>query len=155
MELVHVVAGSLQGQGIQNLIRQGVTLTVCLHLDLVETVLRNTIPDLILHDMHANFLQLLTQLSDVIADNPVMDIHVGSVIEHGKRTADVDFQSCCDVLCFLFCLLTEHVIKVLQDGHILRFGVLHVFLIDQSHTTVDDGLLNRSEAFLSANDQFT
>ena len=52
----------------------------------------NTPPHGILHDQHTEFFQLLAQLLDVEADDTVVDIHVGVVVENVQRTLDVDFQ---------------------------------------------------------------
>ena len=59
MELIHVVTGGLSG------------LSVC----------SDSAPDLILYNQHSQFLQLLTEFLDVVADQPVVDIDVGSVVE--------------------------------------------------------------------------
>ena len=42
----------------------------------------------------------------------------------------------------------------MKDGHILRFRVSQIVLIDQPHTTVDDGFLHRGKSILAGNDQF-
>ncbi len=102
MELVEIVAGRFMGSAVDG----------------------HTVPDLILHHQHPDFLELLAQLLDVVADDAAVHIHVRVMVEHIQRTGDVDFQSGGDVLRFLFILRTEGIIQVLQQRHILRFGSL-------------------------------
>ena len=61
----------------------------------------DSVPDLILYNQHADFLQLFSELLDVNADQTVADIHIRPVIEDIERAFDIDFQCGCDPLCFL------------------------------------------------------
>ena len=115
----------------------------------------NAVPHLILYDQHTDLFQLFAQLLDVIADNAAVDVHIGPVIEHIQRTGNVNFQSSGNKLGFLFFLLPEGIVKILQNGHILRLGIVEVVLVDQSHTAVNDRLFDRSKTVLTADDQFT
>ena len=101
------------------------------------------VPYLVLDDQHSDFLQLLTQLLNVIADHPVADIHICAVVKHIQRAVYIDFQGCGNELCFLFLLLSQAVIQVPQNGHILRFGVTEVFPVNHPHTAVNNGFLYR------------
>ena len=51
---------------------------------------RFTPPDLILHHQHTDLFQLLAQLLDVIADQPVIVIYVGAVVKQVQRTGHID-----------------------------------------------------------------
>ena len=133
MELVHIVAGGFTG----------------------ITVGGHTPPDLILHHQHTDLFQLLAQLLDVIADNAVVDVHIALVVEHIEGAGHIDFQCRGDVLCLFFLLCPQQVVKVLQDRHILRAGVIEVSLIDQPHTAVNDGFLHRLQALFATHDQLT
>ena len=113
----------------------------------------DTVPHLVLNHQHTDFLELLAQLLDVVADNPVIDVYIASVVEHVEGAGDVDFQRRGDVLGFFFVLRPQQVIQVLQDGHILRAGVVEVGLIDQPHTAVNDGFLYRLQALFAAHNQ--
>ena len=84
------------------------------------TVDGDTVPHLILYHQHTDFFKLLAQFLDVIADNPVINVHIALMIEHIQRTRYIDFQCRCNVLSFFFFLLPQQVIKVLQNRHILR-----------------------------------
>ncbi len=42
----------------------------------------HAVPDLILHHQHPNFLELLAQLLDVVADDAAIHIHVRVMVEH-------------------------------------------------------------------------
>ena len=77
------------------------------------------------------FLQLLAQLLDVVADNAVVDVHIALMVEHIEGAGHIDFQRRGDVLCFLFLLRPQQVVKILQNGHILRAGVIEIGLINQ------------------------
>ena len=46
------------------------------------TVDRHPVPYLILDDEHPDLFQLFSQLLNVKADNPVIDIHVCPVVKH-------------------------------------------------------------------------
>ncbi len=52
----------------------------------------HTVPHLILYHQHTDFLELLAQLLDVIADHPVIDIHIGLVVETGSESRLHRFQ---------------------------------------------------------------
>ena len=119
------------------------------------TVDGNAVPHLILNYQHTDFFKLLTQFLDVVADNPVINIHIALMIEHIQRTRYIDFQCRCNVLSFFFFLLPKQVIQILQYGHILRARVIEIGLIDQAHTTVNNGFLHRLQALLTAHDQLT
>ena len=142
MKFVHVVPGGFLDSRVPILY-------------LVEPVGRHPVPHLVLDNVHPDFLQLLAQLPDVIAHDPVMDVHIGAVIEHGKRTADIDFQSGSDVLGFLFLLHPKLVVQVLQNGHFLRDGIVQILPVHQPDTAVNDGLFHRGQSILAAHNQLT
>ena len=66
---------------------------------------RHAAPHLVLHDEHADLLQLLAKLLDVIADKAVVDVHIGPVIEQVQRAFDVNLKRRCHTVRFLFLLL--------------------------------------------------
>ena len=131
MHLVDVVAGGLVGGAVDG----------------------DTVPHLVLDHQHTDFFQLLAQFLNVITDNAVVDVHIGPMVEHIEGAGHIDFQRRGDVLCFLFVLRPQQVVKVLQNGHILWSGVIEILLIHQPHTTVDDGFLHRLQPLLAAHDQ--
>ena len=119
------------------------------------TIDGDAVPYLVLDHQHTDLFQLLAQLLDVIADNAVVDVHIALVVEHIEGAGHIDFQRRGDVLCLFFLLRPQQIVKVLQNGHILRAGVIEIGLIDQPHTTVNDGFLHRLQALFAAHDQFT
>ena len=119
------------------------------------TVDGDTVPHLILNYQHSDFFKLLAQFLDVIADNPVINVHIALVVEHIEGAGYIDFKSRSDILGFLFLLFPKQVIQILQYGHILRARVIEIGLIDQPHTTVNNGFLHRLQALLTAHDQLT
>ena len=80
------------------------------------------------------------------------DVHIAAVIENIQRASDVDFQRRGDVLGFLLILRPQEVIQVLQDRHIFRARVIQIIVVDQPHTAVDDGFLDRLQTLLAAHD---
>ena len=56
---------------------------------------------------------------------------------------------------FLLLLLQQRIVQILQKRHPLRRRIVKVILIDLMHTSVDDSLLYRLQAFLSADNQLT
>ena len=50
----------------------------------------DTPPDLILDDEHSELLHLLAQFLDVVADDAVVDVHIGAVVEQIQTALDVD-----------------------------------------------------------------
>ena len=119
------------------------------------TIDGDAVPYLVLDHQHTDLFQLLAQLLDVIADNAVVDVHIALVVEHIEGAGHIDFQRRGDVLCLFFLLRPQQIVKVLQNGHILRAGVIEIGLIDQPHTAVNDGFLHRLQALFAAHDQFT
>ena len=97
-------------------------------------VCRDTPPHLILHNEHSQLFHLLAQFLDVIADDAVIDVHVGAMVEQVQTALDVDFQSRGNMVGFFFVLLEQGIVQVLKDGHILRAGVRKIFAVDQMHT---------------------
>ena len=115
----------------------------------------NSVPHLILHDEHSELFELLAQLLDVIADEAVVDVHIGSVIEDVQRAVNIDFKGSCDALCLRLLLISQNVVEVFEDRHFLRLGVCKKLLIDHADAAVNDGLLNRLQAVLAADNQLT
>ena len=64
----------------------------------------NTPPYLVLNNQHTDFLHLLAQLLDVVADKAVVHIHIGSVVEQIQRAFDIDFQRRCHMPRLFFLL---------------------------------------------------
>ena len=133
MHLIHIIPGGLA------------TAAVC----------RDTPPHLILHDEHTEFLHLLAQLLDVVADDAVVDVHVSAVVEQVQGAFHIDFQSRGNMVGFFLILLEQGIVQVLKDGHILRAGVRKIFAVDQMHTAINDGFFHRQQPFFAAYHQFT
>ena len=131
VELVHVVAG-------------------CLVLGAVDG---HSVPDLILNDEHSELLELLAQLLDVVAHEAVIDIYIRPVIEDIQRAVNIDFKGSRNALCLRFGLLAQDIVEVFENGHFLRHGIREVVLIDHADASVNDGLLNRLQALLAADNQ--
>ena len=131
VEFVHIVTGGSSGRA----------------------VLRDTAPDLVLHDQHADLFQLLAEFFDVIADQTVLDIDVGPVVEEVQGSLDVDLKGSRHMVGFLFLLLKQCLIKILQKRHVLRPRIVEIALVNVMDTSVDDCLFHRLQAFLSADDQ--
>ena len=74
------------------------------------TVDGNAVPYLILYHQHTDFLKLLAQFLDVIADNAVVDVHIALVVEHIEGAGYIDFKGRSDILGFLFLLFPKQVI---------------------------------------------
>jgi len=70
----------------------------------------NAVPHLILYHQHTDFLELLAQFLDVIADNAVVDVHIALVVEHIEGAGYIDFKGRSDILGFLFLLFPKQVI---------------------------------------------
>ena len=117
-------------------------------------VCRDTPPHLILHDEHTEFLHLLAQFLDVVADDAVIDVYIGAMIEQVQGAFHIDFQCRSNMVGFFLVLLEQGVVQILKDGHILRAGVRKIFAVDQMHTAVDDGFLHRQQPFFAAHHQF-
>ena len=84
-----------------------------------------------------------------------MNINIGLVVKNIKGAGDVDFQRRCDILRFFFILLSQFLIEITEDGHVLRARVVEIVPIDQPHAAVDDGFFHRHEAVLATHNQLT
>ena len=133
VELVHIVAGGLSGFSVGS----------------------DTAPYLVLDDQHAQLLQLLAELLDVVADQAVIDVHVGPVVEQIQGAFDVDLKRRCHMMGFFFFLFQKSVIQILQKRHVLRDGILEVLLVDLMDTAVNNRFFDGLQAFLSADNEFT
>ena len=67
-------------------------------------------PYLILYDEHTELLHLLAQLLDVIADDAVVDVHVGAVVEQVQTALHIDLQRRGNMVGFFFVLLEQGVV---------------------------------------------
>ena len=131
MELVNVVSGGFTGTSVG-----------C-----------HTPPNLILNNQHTDFLQLIAKLLDVIADQTVIDVHIGSIVEQLQRTLHIDFQCSRHMMGFFLVLLEKCVIQILKNGHIFRNRIVKISLVNLMHTTVNNRLFNGLQAVLTSHNQ--
>ena len=114
----------------------------------------HTPPHGILHDEHTQLFELLAQLLDVKADDAVIDIYVGVVIENVQTALDVDFQRSRHMAGFRFVLRQQCIVEVFQQRHIFRDGVLEILAVDHMDAAVNDRLFHRLQALFAADHQF-
>ena len=69
-------------------------------------------PYLILYHQHPQLFELLAQFLDVIANQPVIDVHVRPVVEQVQGAGYIDFQRRGDMVGFLFLHVQQGVIQV-------------------------------------------
>ena len=119
-----------------------------------SAVRRDTPPNLVLEYQHTEFFKLFAQLFDVVADEPVGNIHVRPVVEHVKRAGDVDFERRRDPLRFRLRLFAEQVVQVLQYRHLNGLWIREVVAVDKPDTTVDDGFFHRFKPHFAADNEF-
>ena len=103
---------------------------------------------------HTDFLQLVSKLLNVKANQAILNVHIGSVVKQLQRTLHIDFQSRCHMMCFLFILHEQCVIQILQNRHILWYRIIKILLIDLMHTTVDNCLFYRLQTIFASHNQF-
>ena len=77
------------------------------------------------------------------------------MIEDVQRAVNIDFKGSCNALCLRLLLISQNVVEVFEDRHFLRLGVCKELLINHADTAVNDGLLNRLQAVLAADNQLT
>ena len=75
------------------------------------------------------------------------------MVEHVQGTRHINFQRCRQRLRFLFFLLSQGVVQILQNRDIFRPRVVQVGLVDDVNRAVDDGLFDRLQAIAPADDQ--
>lgn len=98
---------------------------------------------------------MLAQLLDVEADDTVVDIHVGVVVENVQRTLDVDFQRSRHMTGFRFVLRQQRIVQIFQQRHIFRGGILKILAVDHMNTAVNDRLFYRLQTLFAAHHQLT
>ena len=108
MHLVHIISGGLSAAAVGS----------------------DTPPDLILHDEHTELFHLLAEFLNVVADDSVVDVHVGAMVEQIQTALDIDFQRRGNMMSFFLVLLEQRIVQVLQNRHILRAGVSKIFAVD-------------------------
>ena len=128
MELVYIVASGLSRRPVD----------------------RDPVPHLVLNDQHPQLLELLAQLLDVEAHQPVGQLHVGPVVEHVEGAGDIQLQRRRDALGLRFRLSQQLVVEVLENGHPGWVRVCQVGAVHIPHTAVNDRFLHRLEAVLAA-----
>ena len=82
-----------------------------------------------------------------------MNVHVRPMIENVQRTGDVDFKRRRQIMRFGFMLGAQEVVQILKDRHIFRQGICQIILIQVPDAAVDDGLFDRLQAVLAADNQ--
>ena len=116
----------------------------------LAAVHRDTVPHLILDDQHPQVFELLAQLLDIKAHKAVIDIHVGTVVEHVERSMHIQLQGGGDPLCLRLRLPPDLVVEVAQDGDILRSRIGKVGTVHGPHSSVNERLFHRLQAVASA-----
>ena len=66
---------------------------------------------------------------------------------------NIDFKGSCNALCLRLSLVSQNVVEVFENRHLLRNGIGKVVLIDHTDASVNDGLFNGLQAVLAANNQ--
>ena len=92
-------------------------------------------------------------IKEIDADETVVDIHIRSVIEDIQRAMNIDFKGSCNALCLRLSLVSQNVVEVFENRHLLRNGIGKVVLIAHTDASVHDGLFNGLQAVLAANNQ--
>ena len=77
------------------------------------------------------------------------------MIEHVEAAGDVNLQRRGEELRFFLILCPQTVVEVLENRHILRFGVGEVVPVDHADTAVYDGFLHWLQALLRADHDVT
>ena len=131
VELVYIIAGALFQLAVQ----------------------RHPVPDLILNDHHADALELRPQVPDVVANDPIVQVHVGPVVEHVEGAGDVDLQGRSQEAGLPFRLIQQRFIEVSKNGHILRLGGVKVGLIDAMHTSINNRALRGLQTVPASGDE--
>ena len=82
-----------------------------------------------------------------------MNVHVRPMIENVQRAGDVDFKRRRQIMRFGFMLGAQEVVQILKDGHVFRRGIRQIIPIQLPDAAVDDGLFDRLQAVLAADNQ--
>ena len=131
MKFVYIVARSLVGSAVDG----------------------HAVPHLILYDKHPDFLELLPKLFDVVTDHAVVQLHVGTMIEHVEGACHIQFQRGCHVFRLRFCHPAQLVVQISQNRHLFRHGVCEVFPIHVLHSAVDQALFLCAQSVAPAYNQ--
>ena len=120
----------------------------------MELVLENTggnpgvavrggaLPEMLLDAGHDDFLQALSQIAGVIADEPVIKVYIGAVIDIGQAAGNVDLHRRGQVIRPWVVLCQQAVVEVTQDGHFLRYRVFQVFPVHKADAPVNERAFN-------------
>ena len=114
----------------------------------------HAVPDLVLDHEHSELFELFAEIFDIEADDAVVELDVGAVVEDLQRAVYVDLQCRCDALCLCFGLCAESRVQIAQDRHVFRYGVFKIFLIDNRKAAVNDGFFLGFDPVAAAHDQF-
>ena len=123
----------------------------CLPLIAVGT---DAVPDKVLQDQHCQRLELVAQLLDVKAHQPVIELHARMVIEIVKRAGDIQFQCRHNAAHLRFRLPFQAFIQISQRRHVLRLRVFDILFVDDRQAAVDHGVRFCGDVALSVHDDF-
>ena len=98
------------------------------------------VKDGIQHDQQAHRLETFAQLLDIIANDPVLRVHIGLMGKDIQAAFCKQFQSQRQPMCFRLRLLEQIVIQIQQCGRI-PFVCFQIILIDVLQAPVNDALV--------------
>ena len=81
------------------------------------TVACYSVPDVILNNQHTDLFQLIAQFLDVKADDTVVEVDIGSVIEQILRAIDIHLKRICHTKCN-FSLSHKCLMQIGEDRHL-------------------------------------
>ena len=82
-----------------------------------RTVQCHSVPHVILNDQHSDLFQLIAQFLDVKADDTVVEVDIGSVIEQILRAIDIHLKRICHTKCN-FSLSHKCLMQIGEDRHL-------------------------------------
>ena len=114
----------------------------------------DAVPDKVLQDQHCQRLELVAQLLDVKAHQPVIELHARMVVEIVKRAGNIQFQCRHNAAHLRFRLPFQAFIQIAQRRHVLRLRVFDILFIDDRQAAVDHGVRFCGDVALSVHDDF-
>ena len=107
------------------------------------TILCNAVEDGVQYHQHPDGHKLLAEVKDVVADEPVVGIHIGVLGKGVQRAVGKQLDGKGDLLRLRLGLFEQLRPEVLQGGNLSLVVVLLIGAVDACRTAVDDGFLHQ------------
>ena len=106
------------------------------------TISRDAVSDSISHDKHTRGTKLLSEISNAVSNQSIVNIHISLMSEHIQVTLCNHFKSKGKFLCLLFLLLFKLLIQIGKRRRLNGITATQIIFINVGQASVNDRFIN-------------